>query len=324
MERGTGAITREEGRATLRRVSQGYQNRDCAVVDYELWQAWPDGDFLRGPRPFELRPGSYVACVGAAQTFGCLVQKPWPALISERAGLPTLNLGVAGAGPRLFRQTRFRELLANARAVVFQVTSGRSADCSRFRSGGRERLRLRDDRELGADAAWSEALHADLRDIGNPIARGLMNRMLAAFARRDVKQLVDETRADWVAEFCALLDETKCKKALLWFSRRTPDYVARFHSLAAMFGDYPQLVDRRMVDAVRTHADAYVECVTSRGSPEAILDRTTGLQTTVRPADAGTGEAPTVTWTHNAYYPSQAMHEDAANAALSAVARLLA
>ncbi len=305
-------------------MSQGYQNRDRAVVDYELWQAWPDGDFLRGPRPRDLRPGSYIACVGAAQTFGCLVQKPWPAWIAERTGMPTCNLGVAGAGPRLFREARFRELIANARAVVFQVTSGRSADCSQFASGGRERLRLRDGRELGADAAWSEALHADLRGIRNPIVRGIQNRLRAAFARSDVKRLVAETRADWVAEFCALLDETKSKKALLWFSRRAPDYIARFHSLASMFGDYPQLVDRRMVDAVRGHADAYVECVTQRGSPEALVDKAMGHPTAVHPADAGTGEDPATTWTHNAYYPSQAMHEDAADAVLPAIARLLA
>ncbi len=304
-------------------MSQGYQKRDRAVVDYELWQAWPDGDWLRGPKPTDLRNGAYIACVGAAQTFGCLVQNPWPALLSRRAGMPTLNLGVAGAGPRLFRQPAFREWIDGARAVVFQVTSGRSADCSRFRSGGRERLQLPDGRTLGADAAWSEALHQDLRGLRNPLLRGIANRLAATFARRDVKRLVDETRADWVAEFRALLDETRGKKLLLWFSRRAPDYAARFHSLAAMFGDYPQLVDRRMVEAVRERADAYVECTTRRGSPERLVDRTTGLEVAVRPADAGTGEDLAVTWTHNAYYPSQAMHEDVADAVWPQLARLL-
>jgi Domain of unknown function (DUF6473) len=316
-------VARARRRATLRRVSQGYQKRDRAVVDYQLWQAWPGGDFLRGPQPSELRAGSYVACVGAAQTFGCLVQRPWPALLAERAGMPTLNLGVAGAGPRLFRQSPFRELIAGARAVVFQVTSGRSADCSRFRSGGRERLQLPDGRVLGADAAWSEALHQDLRGLRNPLLRGIVNRLAATFARGDVKRLVDETRADWVTEFCALLDETRGKKLLLWFSRRAPDHTARFHSLAAMFGDYPQLVDRRMVASVRDRADAYVECVTRRGSPERLVDRTTGRDVAVRPADAGTGEDPGATWTHNAYYPSQAMHEDAAAATWAQLEALL-
>jgi hypothetical protein len=304
-------------------VSQGYQNRDRAIVDYELWQAWPDGEWLRGPKPARLERGRYIACVGAAQTFGCLVQRPWPSLLATELGMPVLNLGIAGAGPVRFRTEPIRRLLGDARAVVLQVLSGRSADCSRFVSVGHERLRLRDGRVLGADAAWSEALHADLKGYSHPLLRGIKNRVCAQFFRRDVQQLVAETRADWIAHTNALLDETAPKKLLLWFSRRTPDYRASFHSLLAMFGDYPQLVDRAMVDAVRTHADAYAECVTRRGSPELLLDRTTGKPTAVRPGDAGTGEDAADAWTHNAYYPSQAMHDDAAEVAAKAIAGLL-
>src|SRR5712672_4143040 len=102
-------------------MSLGYQRRDAAIVDYELWRPGPDGDWLRGPRPPSLEPGSYFACVGGAQTFGCFAARPWPALLAEHVGLPALNLGVAGAGPALFRQPAFAPLLAAARFVVFQV-----------------------------------------------------------------------------------------------------------------------------------------------------------------------------------------------------------
>ncbi|MCB9877539.1 MAG: hypothetical protein H6835_08065 [Planctomycetes bacterium] len=47
----------------------------------------------------------------------------------------------------------------------------------------------------------------------------------------------------------------------------------------------------------------------SRGSPQP-------LARPVRPADAGTDEPADVIWTHNAYYPSPEMHEDAARALL--------
>src|SRR5690606_3193801 len=92
---------------------------------------------------------------------------------------------------------------------------------------------------------------------------------------------------------------------LLWFSKRTPQHRPRFHSLQAMFGEFPQLVDAAMVRAIAAHTGHYVECVTSRGSPQP-------LAVPVRPADAGTGEPEQVLWTHNAYYPSPQMHEDAA------------
>lgn len=304
-------------------MSAGYQQRDAAIVDYQLWRPTPDHDWLRGPPPPSLAPGSYVACVGAAQTFGCFVARPWPTLLGEQLGVPVLNLGVAGAGPALFRQPQFQALLAGARLVVFQVLSGRSADNSQFTSGGRERLRRSSDgRELGADAAWSHLLHRDLSGLHSPLRRGLTNRWRACFGRQEVKALVRETQADWVANFQALLDATPCRKLLFWFSQRTPQHRPRYHSLPALFGAYPQLVDAAMVDAVAARADGYVQCVTSRGSPQPLLDRHTGAPTTVCPADAGTGESPTVRWTHNAYYPSPAMHEDAA-AALQAPVRTL-
>lgn len=305
-------------------MSRGYQDRDAAVVDYQLWQAWPDGDWLRGPAPASLARGSYFAAVGAAQTFGCFVGTPWPELLAQQLGLPALNLGIAGAGPACFRHEPVRALLANARFVVFQVMSGRSADNSRFAGGGRERVRHTDGRELGADAAWREELQRDLQGLTNPVSRGLKNRVASWFGRTAVRQLVQETRADWQRHFAALLGETAPPKLLLWWSRRRPDYRARYHSLASLFGEFPQLVDRSMVEALRPLANAYVECVTQRGSPQPLFDRHTGAPTSVQPAAAGTGEDPALRWHRNAYYPSPEMHEDAASALLAGARALLA
>lgn len=306
-------------------MSLGYQQRDAAVVDYELWRPTPDADWLRGPAPPSLAPGSYFACVGAAQTFGCFAGRPWPALLAERLGLPALNLGIAGAGPAYFRQGPFPRLLAGAWFVVFQVMSGRSASCSRFDSGGRERLRVRaDGRELGADAAWAEVLHGDLAGLHNPLLRGVINRWRATFGRREARRLVQETCDDWTAQFRGLLAETAAPKLLLWFSKRAPRHRPRFHSVPALFGEFPQLVDENMFAAVAAAADGCVQCVTARGSPQVLRDRATGAPTTVRPADAGTGEPAERVWTHNAYYPSPEMHEDAAAALCEPARGLLA
>lgn len=305
-------------------MSEGYQRRDRDIVDYRLWRPPGIADPLRGPAPPSLEPGSYVACVGAAQTFGCLVERPWPSLLSAELGIPVLNLGVAGAGPRLFLAPAFRALIDGARLVVYQVMSGRSADCSRFASGGRERLTVRSDgRVLGADAAWRELLHADLAGLRDPFLRGVANRLRARFGRRLVRRLVQETRDDWVGSFRALLEATSAPSLLLWFSTRAPRLRSRYHSLEALFGAFPQLVDERMVRALTPHADAFVECVTSRGSPQPLRHRVTGAPCTIRPADADSGEDPELRWTHNAYYPSPEMHEDALRALLPAVRALL-
>jgi hypothetical protein len=70
-----------------------------------------------------------------------------------------------------------------------------------------------------------------------------------------------------------------------------------------MFGEFPRLVDDRIIDAVREHVDAYVACVTSRGSPQLLVSRFTGQPM------VGHREGKTA-WTHNACYPSPEMHED--------------
>lgn len=308
-------------------MSQGYQNRDRAIVDYQLWQPqsgddwriapWPTRDWLRGPALQSLPKGGYFACVGAAQTFGCFVKRPWPQQLSDEIDLPVLNLGIAGAGPALFREEAFLEVLRGARFVIYQVMSGRSADCSRFASGGRERLRLQDGRELGADAAWSELLHADLQGTNNKLLRGLKNRWLARFGRSDVRRLITETQVNWTREFTALIDAVNRPSALLWFSKRPPQHQPRLHSLQALFGEFPQLVDEAMVQSVAAHTDHYVECTTSRGSPQL-------LETPVLPGDAGTGKSREVVWTHNEYYPSPEMHEDAVRMLRQSVQALVA
>lgn len=297
-------------------MSQGYQTRDAAIVDYQLWQANARGRWWRGPKPNDLRAGSYFACVGAAQTFGCLVERPWPTLLAEQLNLPVLNLGQAGAGPALFRHETLLPWLRGARFVIYQVMSGRSADCSLFQSGGQERLTLPDGRQLGADAAWSEQLQQDLDGTDHALLRGIKNRWRAQFGRHRVKQLVLETQANWTKEFQALIRDVGRPSALLWFSKRAPRHRPRFHSLKAMFGEFPQLVDERMVQAIAAGTEHYVECTTARGSPQL-------LKTPVRPADAGTGEPKDLLWTHNAYYPSPEMHEDAASALLAAARALL-
>src|SRR5579875_548468 len=87
-----------------------YQAPDWWVVDYALYSL-PDlpSDLvpglplrLRGPAPGELGRGGYIACVGAAQTFGRFCEEPFPALLSRDLGIPTLNLGFGGAEPQLF------------------------------------------------------------------------------------------------------------------------------------------------------------------------------------------------------------------------------
>jgi uncharacterized protein DUF6473 len=276
----------------------GYQQRDYEIIDYELFPLPGFQVRFRGPAPEALTPGEYFTCLGAAQTFGCFCEKPYPALLGDRLGLPALNLGVGGAGPRLFvERKRFLDRVNDGKLAVVQVMSGRSEDNSRFRTGGLEYLRRRSDGErMGAELAYRE--------------------LLASEDTETVQTIVAETRANWVQSFSKLLEAIEVPTILFWFSKRPPDYQERFSDVGKLFGEFPQLVNRAMVDQIVGLADEYVECITSRGSPQPLFSRFTGEPVTVTyRCDQTQG--------FNSYYPSPEMHIDAADS-LTAVCRTFA
>jgi hypothetical protein len=107
-----------------------------------------------------MEPNGYFACIGAAQTFGCFCEKPYPILLQERLSFGALNLGLCLRSPRFFiKDSVLMKYINDARFVIVQVMSGRSEDNSLFKSGGLEWLtRLSDGLELGAERAWRELL----------------------------------------------------------------------------------------------------------------------------------------------------------------------
>ena len=170
--------------------------------------------------------------------------------------------------------------------------SGRSEDNSRFDTGGREYLTRRSDGErIGAEPAYKE--------------------LLATESVSTVAEIVEETRENWVQSYSALLEAIEVPTILFWFSTRSPDYEESYDSdIYAFFGEFPQLVNRSMVERVRELSDGYVECVSRRGLPQRLISRFTGEPVSVmHRSDLGGG------WqAFNPYYPAPEMHADAFDA----------
>ena len=289
----------------------GYQKRDGDIVDYQLYQLEKTGLWFRGPKPNYLQKGRYAVCIGAAQTFGCFCQNPFPQRLQEQLDMPVLNLGYGGAGPYFFlKHSALLDYINKAEFVVVQVMSGRSESNALFRSGGLELLTRRSDGiKLGADAAYRELLEDSLwRKI--PIAKSRFRKVDSIFGAKKAKKVVTETRDNWIVHYQALLEKISVPKVLFWFSKRSPDYQEKYDKLGNLFGDFPQLVNRGMVNEISPFCDEYVECVSQRGTPQPLISRFTGELTTIDPScdrqDLG-GKI----WTHNTYYPSPEMHEDA-------------
>lgn len=283
----------------------GYQDRDWEIVDYGLYRL-DDSDFMvRGPRPDNMEKGNYFVCLGAAQTFGCFCEKPYPILLQEKLNIQALNLGIAGAGPYYFlKHDRLLEYVNNARFAIIQVMSGRSESNSVFDSGGGEHLKRRSDGAMiGADDAYQQLLQEKTG----------WRKLLFWRKKHDVEQIVAETRHNWVNNYKSLFEKIEVPTILLWFSKRKPEYKESYAHAWSLFGEFPQLVNSDMINQINRCSDEYVECTSSRGSPQLLISRFTGEPTTMDPANArkdlGTGERQS----HNSYYPSPEMQIDAAN-----------
>jgi hypothetical protein len=276
---------------------EGYEALDGHIVDYEVFDL-PSLRGLRGPKP-PLDPGSYFVCIGAAQTFGRFCRRPFPTILSEELSLPVLNLGQAGAGPLLFlRRPELFGYINRARFAIVQVMAARTEDNFYFEALDFGILERRSDgARLLPWNAYQELLETESKDV--------------------VRRIVAETRSNFVRYSRELLAKIDVPTILFWFARRTPDYPEGYSDVGELLGHYPQLVDASTMAQLKPHADEYVESVTERGLPQPLFDRITGEPTTMQDTNEELGGR---IHTHNFYYPSPEMHEDAA-AALMETAR---
>ncbi|ARU17571.1 hypothetical protein A9D14_14130 [Croceicoccus marinus] len=298
----------------------GYQARDYAVVDYYIDRDARTGLSFRGPEP-SVDEGNYVACPGAAQAFGCFCDDAFPDLLAERLDVHFVNLGYGGAGPAFFlRYPQLIEFANRGRAVILQVTSGRSESNSVYDSGGLEYVTRRaDGQRMSAQQAWAELLAAEPPPAAMP--RPLAKAWRMFVGPPHARKVLAETRANRIAHNRELMERITVPVVYLYFSRRAPAWHStgrfawwwqRYDRENALFGDYPQLVNQRMLDATRGAADDYVHCHSRRGSPQPLIDRFTGQPARIDNS-ADRKDLAAGTYSQNDYYPSPEMHLDAAD-----------
>lgn len=266
-------------------MSDYYQNIDRGWLDYDLQSVEGISDLrFRGPAVDLSQP--YICCIGAAQTFGRFCEQPFSTILSKRLGIQVLNLGVGGVGPRFFDTPVYLRLLNQAKFVIVQVLSGRSEGNSLFDNTQTASLmgrRLRDGKEMRFEEFFD-----DLVNAGD---------------RQTIEQVIAETRQNYLENSLLLLDHIKCPKILFWFSNRTPAYKPDLSSFWGILGEFPHLVDWPMVNRMKPHADAYIECVSTGGIPQRLWPANASIE------GADLEDEVLV----NRYYPSPQMHEEAAD-----------
>lgn len=282
-----------------------YQLEDFEVIDYNLYYLQGISYLLRGPKPPSIEPNSYISYIGAAQTFGTLCQFPYPNLLAERLCIPTLNLGYGGAGPRMFLQNDFFEqdklfqYINNSKLVVIQVLSGRSVHNSLL------------------DCPFGASIVRRVNEPNAPLlqADSHYQRILEEFEEAKIKDIVQETRINWVGGMIELLQKITVPKILLWFSVRQPEYTETYENVYKLFNNYPQLVNRKMLDQLLPYTSSLVEAVSARGIPQQLYSRFSGQKAAVKRGNKFI--------TKNNYYPSPQMHQDAADLLEPAIKKVL-
>lgn len=269
-------------------MSRYYQDLDRAGgFDYELYQLPTlGGREFRGPPVNTSAP--YLAFIGASQTFGRFVPRPFPCLLGTRLGIPVLNLAVGGAGPRHYLARNYLELINGAEAVVIQVMSGRSASNSLF-----------DNSESGGMIGHVRGEQSTVR------ADEFYSRLGQSSSKPRFEAIVNETRNDYMSSFIQLLRKIVVPKILFWFSRRHPQYAEDYEKIPeAVLGDFPQLVNQSMVQRLAAFSDDYVECISKQGLPHPLWQSDQSIDGAVYREGI----------LENHSYPSPAMHIAAADA----------
>jgi LPS sulfotransferase NodH len=271
-----------------KKVGKYYQELDrVGGFDYELHQVPGLGTrYYRGPPVDTSKP--FLAFVGAAQTFGRFASAPFPALLGRRLGVPVLNLGVGGAGPRHFNEPRYLSLLNRAEAVVIQTLSGRSSSNSLF-----------DNSALGSSRGQTSFASEPLR------AEEFFARAAKAYSLETLERIVAETRYDYTGQFIDFINKISRPRILLWLSTRAPAYQEDYeHPPDGILGAFPQLVNKGMVAEIAAFCDDYVECISTAGLPQTLWRGHQSIEGAL--SNNGVLE--------NRYYPSPAMHYAAAGA----------
>ena len=282
-----------------------YSARDREIVDYDFYQL-PDvpGLKFRGPRP-ELKSGEYFSCIGSSQTLGVLAAKPFPTLLSEELDMPVLNLGLGGATPAFYGSHKeLIEYTNNGKFLILQVMAARGEPNSRFQESDKiEHLYdLHRGDEVSSFFAWGRALKEEPGRVPLYMA---------------------ESRNSWVRGYLDILSKVKVPVILFFFSHSDIDTPINLQASngVELLGGFPQLVDRRSLEIIKELSTKFVSCRSKRNQGHPYISRFTGKPVEIDYSKLGVSGA-TFKETHNDYYHTDEMNEDAVPELLAAIRTL--
>lgn len=288
--------------------SLDYSKRDHEIVDYKYYEIdGIPGVMFRGPPLPQavLDSGNYFTMLGGAQANGIFVERTFGDILSDRIGVPVLNLSVGGGGAGFYLQApKLIDLVNNGRFSIVQVMTARTEPNSRFGAYGfvEALLDLESGQQTSTMEAWTHIFNEE---------------------REKAPQFVAESLENWVLRYRELAGKIHVPKILFYFAHKDLDEQIDYNASDTMdiIGRFPQFVNTASVNEIRPIFDDYVECRSTRNYGYQLVSRFTGEPVEV---DGGSmsAYAKGVKWSTNHYYPSPEMHEDAADVLAGSLERL--
>lgn len=225
-------------------------------IDYQPCKYGSSRMLFRGPARRIM--GDYVAFLGGSETFGRFLPTPYPDLVEQRSGLTAINLGCMSTGIDAYvGSPGLIDICSMAKVTVIQLVGAVNMSNRFYTVDPRH-----NDHFLRASKRFKEAYpEVDFTKYD------LTSHMLTDIARigPDRLHLIrQEMQSAWVARMRSLLKLIDGKKILLWMSDHAPHCAQTPGTICRE----PLFVDRAMLNAIRTDADALIEIIAEPGEVE--------------------------------------------------------
>jgi hypothetical protein len=192
---------------------------------------------MRGRRPDWTQP--YVACIGAAHTFGRYARHPFPELLPVQGA----NFGLGGAIPTTFLHQEWLALINAAALCVIQVPSARGSSTTAW---------TLERNQAGFVASWVKPPD----ETKGQFVSDYWDKLIEADPHR-CEQLVAEAQMTYVRDFTLLLSQITVPKILVWIGKKEPGYDVRWvDGMRGMLRKYPHLVTHAMWESLKPLAAA--------------------------------------------------------------------
>lgn len=215
------------------------------VPDYDICSY--DGSRLtfRGPKPDLSRP--YVAFLGTTDTFGKLVERPFPELLADHLPVSAVNLGMQNGGVDAYLgDPAVIEVAKQAQLRVVQVIGALNLSNHYFKVHPR-----RNDRFIAANEGLRR-LFPEVDFAHFHFTKAMLNALKDCSDKR-YRMVCKELQDIWLARMTMLLTLLGERTILLWIGQKPPVQDATLEP------SEPMLVDADMIARMRQKTSTYIE-----------------------------------------------------------------